>query len=130
MDATKVRQFLGMASYYRRFILDFAIIAHPLHTLTKKNAVFQWTTACDVTFGRLKECLMTAPVLAYPQFGAHEKLETDANSLGLGAILSHSQTHPIAYASRTLDPHEKNYGISELEILGLVWAVKYFRPYT
>ena len=78
---------------------------------------------------------MSAPVLAYPQFGSEVEfvLETDASYVGLGAVLSQKQgngdVHPIAYASRSLDTHEKNYGISELETLGLVWAVRYFRPY-
>ena len=133
-DATKVRQFLGLASYYRRFIPDFAKIAHPMHALTKKNAVFEWTADCGVAFNELKERLVTAPVLSHPCFGPDEEfvLETDASGVGLGAILSQiqeGQLHPIAYASRTLDCHERNYGISELETLGLIWAVKHFRPY-
>ena len=79
--------------------------------------------------------MVSAPVLAYPRFGAGRSfiLETDACSIGLGAILSQEQddgsVHPVAYASRALDKHERNYGISELETLGLVWAVRYFRPY-
>ena len=82
----------------------------------------------------LKIRLVTAPVLAYPCFGPDEEfiLETGASGVGLGAILSQKQgdqTHPIAYASRALDCHEQNYGITELETLGLVWAVRYFRPY-
>ena len=73
-------------------------------------------------------------MLAFPCFGLWEEfiLETDASGVGLGAVLAQEQDgqiHPIAYASRTLDPHEKNYGISELETLGLVWEAKYFRPY-
>ena len=105
------------------------------HDLTKKGSNFCWTSACDKAFQALKELLCDAPVLAYPRFGADATfvLETDASTLGLGAILSQSQpdgmVHPIAYASRSLQPAEKNYGISELETLGLVWAVKYFRPY-
>ncbi len=133
-DATKVRQFLGLASYYRRFIPAFARIAHPLHALTKKDASFQWTSDCEASFNRLKDCLVTAPVLSYPQFGPGREfiLETDASGVGLGAVLAQEcdgQVHPVAYASRTLDPHERNYGISELETLALVWAVRQFRPY-
>ena len=79
--------------------------------------------------------LTTAPVLAYPRFGPGQDfiLETDGSVMGLGAVLSQEQEdgfpHPIAYASHPLNQHEKNYGISELETLGLVWAVRYFRPY-
>ena len=84
---------------------------------------------------QLKQLLVEAPVLVYPRFGPKEEflLETDASRVSLGAVLSQNQPderfHPIAYASRSLQPHEKNYAISELETLGLVWAVKYFRSY-
>ena len=132
-DVTTLRQFLGLASYYRKF--SFAKVASPLHDLTKKGSSFCWTSACDKAFQALKELMCDAPVLAYPRFGADATfiLETDASTLGLGAILSQSQpdgmVHPIAYASRSLQPAEKNYGITELETMGLVWAVKYFRPF-
>ena len=134
-DATQVRQFLGLASYYRRFMPDFAKVSGPLRALTKKNAIFLWTTECERAFSELKHLLTTSPVLAYPRFGPSQSfiLETDASGVSLGAILSQVQEdgviHPIAYASRSLDKHERNYGISELETLGLVWAVRYFRPY-
>ena len=133
-DVTKVRQFLGLASYYRKFIPGFARIAHPLTRLTKKDVKFEWTHECKDAFNLLKQCLITAPVLSYPLFGNGQEfiLETDASGTGLGAVLAqkhNGEVHPIAYASRTLDPHEKNYGISELETLALVWAVRYFRPY-
>ena len=74
-------------------------------------------------------------MLIYPKFGPGHSfiLETDASTVGLGAVLSQMQddgtVHPIAYASRSVDKCEKNYGISELETLDLVWAVRYFRPY-
>jgi phospholipid-translocating ATPase len=83
----------------------------------------------------LKSLLTKAPVLVYPRFGLGQSflLETDASIVGLGAILSQQQEdgkyHPIAYASRSLIPSERNYPISELETLAIVWAVKYFRTY-
>ena len=135
LDATGVRRFLGLASYYRRFVPSFSVIAAPLNALTKKNAVFQWTSECDRAFEELKHSLTTTPVLGYPRFGPGRSfiLETDASTVGLGAVLSQTQDdgtiHPIAYASRSVDKHEKNYGISELETLRLVWAVRYFRSY-
>ena len=134
-NVTEVRRFLGLASYYRRFVPGFAVLASPLHALTKKSATFQWGEAAESAFVRLKTALSRPPVLAYPQFGPGRTfiLETDASIVGLGAILSQVQDdgmiHPIAYASRAVDKHERNYGISELETLGLVWAVRYFRPY-
>ena len=115
---TAVRQFIGLASYYWRFVPGFASIAAPLRALTKKNAVFTWTPECQTAFDRLKDLLVTAPVLAFPRFGpdAEFTLETDASGVGLGAILSQKQQddelHPIAYASRALDPSERNYAIT------------------
>ena len=127
-DITKLKQFLGLASYYRRFIPGFAKLAHPLHSLTKKGADFYWSVECQRAFEKLKELLTQAPVLAYPCFGEGKEfiLETDASG-GLGAVLAQKQAdglvNPVAYASRSLNPHEKSYAILELETLALVWAV-------
>ena len=126
-DVTRVRQFVGLASYYRRFVPGFAHIANPLHALTKKGVPFEWTKECQVAFERLKELLTTAPILAYPHFGPGEEfvLETDASLERLGTILSQMQgdgcVHPIAYASRSLQPHERNYG-GLLSLKLLVWS--------
>ena len=117
---------------YRRFVPDFARIAAPLHALTQKNVEFKWSEACMIAFQRLKEARITAPILSYPKFGPGVEfvLETDASGVGLDAVLSQlqddGQLHPVVYASRSL---EKNYGISELETLGLVWAAHHFPPY-
>ena len=76
--------------------------------------------------------LTQSPVLAFPDFEKDFLLETDASTSGLGAVLAQKhdgKVRPIAYASRTLQVHEKNYGISELEALGVVWAIKHFRHY-
>ena len=128
-----VRRFLGMASYYRRFISNFAKIAHPLHQLTAKGIRFAWTAECEAAFLLLKTRLVTPPVLAYPCFGKEFMLETDASVQGLGAVLSQTQEdgklHPVAYASRALNPSEKNYSVTELETLAVVWAVTHFHSY-
>ena len=104
-----------------------------MHHLTRKDVQYKWTEGCDNAFVQLKKCLTQAPVLVYPRFDAEFFLETDASGTGLGAVLSQKQTdntvRPIAFASRTLQPHERNYGISELEGLGVVWAVEHFRHY-
>ena len=87
----EVRSFLGLASYYRRFIRGFASIASPLHALTSKSKDFVWTDACREAFDRLKEELSRAPVLVYPSPGNEFILDTDASGDGIGAVLS--QTH-------------------------------------
>ena len=105
-----VRRFLGLASYYRRFVCSFARIAKPLHALTKTNAQFNWSCECQLAFELLKEKLVEAPVLAYPTFDHKFILETDASMQGLGAVLSQEQDdgliHPVAYASRALSQPE------------------------
>ena len=87
---------------------------------------------CQEAFDHLKKLLSTAPILAYPRFGPGVEfvLTTDESGVGLGAVQQEDgQLHPVVYASWLLDTSEKNYGISELEILGLVWAAHHFRPY-
>ena len=132
-DLHQLRQFLGLASYYRRFVPGFAKTAHPLYVLTKKGVEFYWSTECQVAFEQLKLKLTGSPVLAYPKFDRCFVVETDASGIGLGAVLSQSQDdgelHPIAYTSRALSPCEMNYGITELETLAVVWAMSHFRTY-
>ena len=118
----EVHSFVGLASYYRRFIPNFAKWAGPLHALIvpasfkqkirkgeiKKSNLpeFQWTPACQEGFDQLKKALMEAPVLAYPDYSKPFILETDASLRGLGAVLSQkgddNEIHVIAYASRSL----------------------------
>ena len=132
-SVSEVRRFLGLASYYRRFVPQFSKIAHPLRAMTCKGATFTWTTEAQAAMERLKERLTKAPVLAYPSFGKPFTLETDASINGIGAVLSQEQDdrrlHPIAYASRSLSAAECNYSITELETLAVVWAVTHFYSY-
>ena len=132
-DIHDVRRFLGLSSYYRRFIPNFARIAQPLHQLTAKGVSFEWTADCEAAFKTLKDKLTVSPVLAYPSFDRDFTLETDASVQGLGAILSQVQDdgklHPVAYASRALNPSEKNYSVTELETLAVVWAITHFHSH-
>ena len=132
-DVKTLRSFLGLASYYRKFVPGFAKIAGPLHALTKKDVPFAWTYNSQKSFSDLKELLINSPLLVLPDFSKPLVLETDASAAGLGAVLAQKQddgsVHPIAYASRSLQSHERNYGITEFEGLGVVWAIKHFRPY-
>ena len=110
----ELRRFLGLASYYRRFVTHFARIVHPIYQLTCKGTEFVWSPECKTAFKQLKDRLVNNPVLAYPSFDEFI-LETDASAAGLGAVLSQCQAdglpHPIAYASCALSPSERNYGL-------------------
>ena len=126
-DVKTLRSFLGLAYCYRRFVPKFATVASSLHVLTKKDAPFVWTQRASVNIKRL---LTSAAVLAFPQFDQLFILETYSSGIGLGAVLAQKQDNgsvrPIAYASRTLQPHKKKYGATEMEGLG---AIKHFHPY-
>lgn len=86
-NVKETRQFLGFASYYRRFVPGFAKVARPLHALTRKDATFKWTASCQTAFDQLKCFLVESPILAYPDFSKEFTLETDASKRGLGAVL-------------------------------------------
>ena len=132
-NISEVRRFLGLASYYRRFIPQFAKIARPIHALTCKGVEFSWSAACQEGMDLLKNKLTSAPVLAYPVFEKPFLLETDASIKGIGAVLSQEQDdgkpHPIAFASRSLSTAERNYSVTELETLAVVWAFSHFHSY-
>ena len=132
----QVRQFLGLAGYYRSFIPMFAEIAQPLFKLTRHNARFSWSSECEAAFEWLRQELSSACVLAFPDFARPFLLATDASRSALGAILSQDfgtpdrpLVRPIAFASRSLKPAEMNYTIFELECLAIVWGVRYFHSY-
>lgn len=127
-----VRGFLGLNGYYRTRIKNFADLAKPLTQLTKGNQAFIWTDECENSFQQLKQQLMSEPFLVYPDFSRPFYLSTDASRVGLGAILANiidGEERPICYASRQLNKSEMNYSATELELLAVVWAVKYFRCY-
>ena len=130
-DVTTLRQFLGFASYYRRYVQRFADIAAPLHTLTQKGVPFNWTTAHDEAFSNLKSVLTQAPILTYPDFSTIAPqfvLQTDASAVGLGAVLEQGG-HVIAYPSQTLTKSESNYSVIQKECLALVFGMKQFCHY-
>ena len=130
-NVTTVRQFLGLASYYRRYIHHFSHIAAPLHALTQKNTVFCWNESCQQAFTTLKERLVQPPILQYPQFHSSASqfaVYTDASDVGLGAVLE-QDNHVIAYASRILTKAERNYSVIQKECSAIVYATKQFRHY-
>ena len=117
-----------MTGYYRKFIQNFSTKAKPLIELTKKNHPFLWTQDCENAFILLKEHLIKAPVLQYPDFSKRFILTTDASNVGLDAVLS-QDGHPCCYISRTLNEPETNYSTTEKEMLAVVWAIKRLRQY-
>lgn len=131
LNSDEVRRFVAFTNYYRKFIPNFAQITAPLNSLCKKNVKFEWTTQCQNSFQTIKNKLISPPVLQYPQFDKDNTfiLQTDASGFALGAVLNNKNRRPVAFASRTLNKAEKNYPTIEKELLAIVWAVKYFRPY-
>jgi len=129
---TEVRSFIGLVSYYRRFICQFAKVAAPLHALAGKNAKFIWTEECEVAFEELKQRLITSPILAMPDDEGEFTLDTDASNYAIGAVLSQLQNgeeRVIAYASRTLSKQERNYCVTRKELLAVVHFTTAFRSY-
>ena len=105
-NVTQLRGFLGLTGYYRRFIKAYAKIDAPLTELLKKDG-YLWTEETETTFLRLKEAMMTTPVLGLPNFQQPFILETDASGIGIGAML-HQNGHPNAYFSKqTCTTHSK-----------------------
>ena len=130
--AKQMRSFLGLASYYRRFIQDFASIARPLHKLCDKGIKFQWTDACEEAFQLLKQKLVNSPILAYPLVGEQYVLDTDASDLSIGAVLSQIQDgteRVIAYYSKALNASEVNYCVTRKELLAVISALRKFHSY-
>ena len=123
-----MRRFVGMASYYRRFISEFAEIAQPLYILTEKDMVFRWSPNCEEAFQKLLGSLTSTPVLGYPDFQRQFAVETDTSNIGLGVVLRQGHT-VIEYASRALNKAEQNYSATEKECLGVVWALQKFAMY-
>ena len=127
-----VRASLGLASYYRRFVPGFASIAGPLHSLLVKGKKFVWNAETQESFNRLKLALISSPMLAMPIDDGEFVLDTDASDFAIGAVLSQKQggdERVIAYASRRLDRRERNYCITQKELLAVVYFVRYFRQY-
>ncbi|RVW66686.1 Transposon Ty3-I Gag-Pol polyprotein [Vitis vinifera] len=124
----EVRSFLGLAGYYRRFVEDFSRIAAPMTRLTRKGVKFDWNEECENAFQELKRKLTTAPVLTTPISGELFTIYCDASTMGLGCVLM-QQDKVVAYASRQLKQHERNYPTHDLELAAVVFALKTWRHY-
>ena len=131
----EVRAFLDLTGYYRHFVPHFATTAEPLTELTKAKhpSKVKWDDGCEKAFCKLKELLLTPPILKVVDPTKPYVLQTDASEQGLGAVLSQTtrngEEHPVAFASRKFPPREKNYSVIEKECLAIVWSLQVFHVY-
>jgi hypothetical protein len=124
----QVRSFLGLASYYRRFILDFSKLVKPITSLLKNDIKFNWSSKRNEAFEQLKVLLTTAPVLAQPDIEKPFDVYCDTSSSGLDCVLM-QEGRVIAYASRQLHRHEEHYPTHDLELAAVVHALKIWHHY-
>jgi len=116
-----LRGFLGLTGYYRRFVQHYGLIAKPLTQLLKKKQ-FSWSHEAQLAFDKLKEAMVTTPVLALPNFAEPFEVETDALDVGIWAVLM-QKGQPIAFLSKALGDSHKHMSIYEKEFLALIMAV-------
>ena len=124
----QVRSFLGLAGYYRRFILDFSKVSKSITELLKNQVKFVWSSDCEEAFQTLKRLLTTASVLAQPDIEKPFDVYCDASGVGIGCVLM-QEGRVIAYASRQLKQHEEHYMTHDLELAVVVHALKIWRHY-
>ena len=129
---TEVRAFVGLTSYYRRFIPQYSEKARPLTRLTQKDTPFEWGPDQQGAFELLRNALVSQPVLAFPKPEGDFILDTDASLLAIGAVLSQVQDgdeRVIAYASVTLSAQQQAYCTTKRELLAVVTFAEHFRSY-
>lgn len=128
----KLHSFLGLVRFYQRFIPAFADLAQALFKLLKKDASFKWTDSCERSFKYLKTSLMTTPLLKYSNHSTPFILFTKASLFSVGVVLSQNNDdvfdQPIAYFSRTLNKHERNYTVTEKECLAVLFGIQESQP--
>ena len=127
-----IQSFLGHAGFYRRFIQNFSLIAKPLTYLLNQDVKFVFDEACLQAFNKLKQALISAPIVQPPDWTLPFELMCDASDFAVGAVLGQRRgraLHVIYYASKTLDEAQINYTTTEKELLAVVFAFDKFRPY-
>ncbi|KAL4277816.1 hypothetical protein GQ457_03G008370 [Hibiscus cannabinus] len=127
-SVTEIRSFLGLAGYYQRFVSGFSKVAAPLTKLLQKGVKYEWSDARQQAFEKLKEALINAPVLTQPVSGKGFVVYSDASYVGLGCVLM-QEGRVVAYASRQLKVHEKNYPTHDIELAAVVFTLKIWRHY-
>ena len=127
-NVTEVCSFLGLAGYYRRFVKRFSMTAASMTRLLQKNVKYEWSEKCQRSFDKLKAFLTEAPVHTQPTCGKEYVIFSDASLNGLGCVLM-QEGKVVAYASRQLKTHEKNYPAYDLELAAIVFVLKIWRHY-
>jgi hypothetical protein len=127
----EVRAFVGLCSYYRRFVKGFAEIAAPVHALTRKGKQFVWDDLCLWAFEALNGALTSSPILAMPTDEGRFFLDTDASSHGIGAVSQEQdgKERVVAFASRLYSQHEARYCVTRQELMAVVLYLKHFKQY-
>ena len=123
---------MGHSGFYRRFIKDFSAIARPLCNLLAKDVPFTWLQACDIAFTKLKNMLVSPPIMRSPNWDLPFEIMCDANDYAIGVVLGQREDKKafvIYYASKTLDSAQANYTTTEKEFLAVVFALEKFRSY-
>lgn len=131
-SVTEVRSFLGLVNYYRRFVRGHSEIVRPLVQLVKKGEAFNWTDECTEAFEKLKTVLLSPDIMAHPLDEGLYILDTDACDVSIGAVLSQIQDgreRVIAYGSKTLSKSERNYCVTDRELLAVKEFVEYYKQY-
>jgi hypothetical protein len=127
-----VRSFLGLVSFYRRFIKDFSVISKPLCNLLIKDNVFEWTEHCEKAFVKLKNFLTSAPVIEPPDWSLPFKIMCDASDYVVGAVFEQrkdKKPYVIYYTSKTLNSAQMNYTTTEKKLFAVVFACEKFKSY-
>jgi hypothetical protein len=122
-----VRGFLSLAGYYRKFVKEFGTIAAPLTALLCKDG-FAWNDNTAAAFTALKAAVTSAPVLALPDFTQPFVVDCDVSTYGFGAVLLQDQ-HPVAFFSCPVAPRHRSLAAYERELIGLILAIRHWRPY-
>jgi hypothetical protein len=131
-SVTHVLSFLGLAGYYRRFIAGFSSIAAPLHHLSSKKVQWVWGKGEQTAFEQLKQAMVSAPVLAAPDWERPFTVTTDASDFAIGAVLSQGEgldCRPVSFLSRKMNEAETHYETHDRELLGVVYALRKWRHY-
>ncbi len=132
-NVSEVRQFIGMAGWYRRFIRDFASLSAPITDLTKNpKQKFAWSQDASTSFIKLKTALVSAPVLRNPDFMKEFTVQADSSDYGIGAVLTQGvgeEEYVVAYFSQKLNPRQRRYTVTEKECLAVLASIEKFRCY-